>query len=190
MTVPTRSGRVVTIAPDCTAKEMPGLDLARRRIGLAAAADGTLYTAWFEKHGDIRRGGVARIEAGGQETTIMEDLQKPVGLLVVGDALLVADQRMGKVLRSPLAQPSSADLLVAIEEPDLLAHGPDGSFLTGAKTGQVRRIDSNGTITVVATGFSAVRGIAYAATNRRLFVAEHDTDDSDGVAHPIHIRPL
>lgn len=185
------SGGVVTIAPDGRASAVLGLDPTRRRIGLALGPDDTLYTAWFAKHGDERIGAVARLELSGAETVVVEGLQKPVGIIVQGDALIIADQRLGRILRAPLGELDRVETFVeSIEDPDLLAHGPNGSLLTGGKNGMVRRIDADGTVSVVASGFSSVRGVAYDATQERLFIAEHDADDRDGIAHAIHIVPL
>lgn len=184
-------GGVVAVSAEGKPTLVPGLDPARRRIGLALAPDGTLYTAWFQKHGERRVGAVGRLDLAGRETTVLEGFQKPVGLAVVGDALFVADQRAGTISRAPLSNPAQVEVLVpAIADPDLLCAGPDGGAFTGGKNGQVRRIDRDGTVTVVAEGLASARGVAWDEANARLFVAEHDDDATDGIAHALHILPF
>lgn len=186
------NGGVTVIAKDGTAKDLKGLDGARRRIGLAVAPDGSMFTAWFEKHGNTRAGAVARLDvATGKETTVIDGLQKPVGLVVVGDSLFVSDQRQGRVLKATLADLGTvAPFGAPLVDPDLLSPGPAGSLLCGGKNGEVRRIAPDGTIEVIARGFGAVRSVAYDAANNRIFIAEHDTNDADGLAHAVHIRQL
>ena len=68
--------------------------------------------------------------------------------------------------------------------------GPNGSLFTGGTTGEVLQIAADGTVTTFASGFQEVRGTAYDAVNKRLFIADHDPDESDGITHKLRILPV
>jgi hypothetical protein len=69
---------------------------------------------------------------------------------------------------------------------DLLTALPDGSLVTGGRTGVVTRIAPDGTQSQIASGFEQVRGTAYDAAGHRLFVVEH----SKSGHHILHVLPL
>lgn len=185
------AGDVIVVPPSGDAFAVPGLDPERRRIGLTVADDGTLYDAWFVKVGDARVGAVGRLDLAGGETVVIDGLVKPVAVLADGESLLVADQDLGQILRAPIAAPMDYQVLVTnIEGPDLMGLGPDGSYFTGGADGSVRRVLADGSFDVFAGGFDQIRGVAYDAANTRLFVADHDADESDGIDHAIQILPV
>jgi hypothetical protein len=190
------AGDIVVVNTDGSAAVVTGLDPARRRIGATVAADGTMFIAGFVVVGDGQKlGSVWRLsidEAGaGTEVEVIAGLQKPVGVLAVGDALFISDQERGEVLRAPLADLSATVVVSAgLASADLLSAGPDGSLFTGSKTGQVFQISASGEASVFADGLQEVRGTAYDAENRRLFVADHDGDESDGITHQLRVLPV
>ncbi|WP_434380477.1 SMP-30/gluconolactonase/LRE family protein [Melittangium boletus] len=185
-----KAGDVVFVRPDGTSGIVPGLDPERRRIGLTLARDGQLYVAYFVRRNNVNVGSVARLTLEGTEQEVIGALQKPVGVLAVGDALFVSDQLAGKVYRAPLASPQDYTTYATLPNPDLLALGPDGSLLTGSRQGQVFRIHPSGDIRVLASGFQQPRGLAFDADNRRLFLADHDGDTSNGTTHFLRIVPV
>lgn len=185
------AGDVVYVPASGEAAIVPGLATERRRIGLTIAPDGTLFDSWFVRmeSGD-RVGAVGELSLSGAEPEILTGLQKPVGVLVLGDDLFVSDQDLGQILKAPLSDPTTFMVLAAVPSPDLLAAGPDGSLFTGSEGGNVFQIDPQGSTSVFEGGFDTVRGIAYDSTNRRLFVANHVGHEEDGVVHTIHILPV
>lgn len=183
------AGDVVTLSPDGASTVVPNLDVERRRIGLTVTEDGTLFDTWFIST-DVKVGAVSRLDLAGTETEVMSGLEKPVGVLVVGDTLVVTDQDLGQVLTAPLADPSDVSVLALVEEPDLLCAGPDGSVFTGGPAGEVRHVSASGALSTFVSGYQEVRGCAYDAANGRLFFVDHDGDESDGTTHFLQIVPV
>lgn len=185
------TGAVVYVPPSGESAIVPNLDTERRRMGLTVTDDGVLYDSWFVRlsTGD-RVGAVGRLSLSGTEAEVITGLTKPVGVLAVGEDLFVSDQDLGQILKAPLSDPSAYTVLATLEQPDLLAAGPNGSLFTGSLGGRLYRISASGATSVVESGFLQVRGIAYDPTNRRVFVADHDPDESDGIDHAVHILPL
>lgn len=184
------AGDVVTLAADGSSAVVPGLDTERRRIGLAVAADGTLYDGWFISGEAGRVGEVNVLDLAGSETPFLTGLGKPVGVLVVGDTLYVSDQDAGEILATPLRDPGAVEVHAQVEDPDLLGEGPDGSLYTGSSDGSVRQVGTDGSVSTFASGYQEVRGVAYDAANRRLFFVDHDGDDSDGLTNFLQILPV
>ena len=183
------AGDVVFVRPDGSSGTVPGLKPERRRIGLTLAQDGQLYVTYFVRVNNVNVGSVARLTLEGSEQEVIGALQKPVGVLAVGDSLFVSDQLAGKIYRAPLASPQEYTTYATLPSPDLLALGPDGSLLTGSREGKVFRITSSGEVRVLAAGFQQPHGLAYDAENRRLFIADHDGDTSNGTTHFLQIIP-
>ncbi|ATB37741.1 hypothetical protein CYFUS_003166 [Cystobacter fuscus] len=184
------AGDVVFIRPDGTTGTVPGLKPERRRIGLTLAPDGQLYVAYFVRVNNANVGSVARLTLEGTEQEVIGALQKPVGVTVMGDSLFVSDQLAGKVYRAPLASPQDYTTHAALPSPDLLAVGPRGSLLTGSREGKVFSIAPSGEVSVLASGYQQPRGLAYDAENQRLFIADHDGDDSNGATYFLRIIPV
>ncbi|EAU69041.1 hypothetical protein STIAU_8678 [Stigmatella aurantiaca DW4/3-1] len=184
------AGDVVFIRPDGSTHKVPGLKPDRRRIGLTLAQDGQLYVTYFVRVSNVNVGSVARLTLEGVEQEVIGALEKPVGVIGVGDALFVSDQLAGKVYRAPLASPQEYTLHADLPSPDLLAVGPGGSLLTGSREGKVFQISPSGEVGVLAAGYQQPRGLAYDAENRRLFIADHDGDTSNGTTHVLQIIPV
>ncbi|MCY1022957.1 hypothetical protein [Pyxidicoccus sp. MSG2] len=185
------AGAVLFARPDGTTGTVPGLPTNRRRIGLTVTSDGRILDSYFVRNSNVNVGSVAQVGLDGTEQELVGALQKPVGVLAVGDTLYIADQVAGKVYRSPLARPAELQTLATLTEPDLLALGPNGVLLTGTRQGTVIGITtSNGETSVLASGFQQVRGTAYDAANRRLFIADHDGDETNGTTHFLQIIPV
>ena len=185
------TGDVVSVPASGDAQIVPSLDPQRRRIGLTLAADGRLFDSWFVRLSTgARVGSVGQLSLTGTEPEVITGLQKPVGVLAVGSDLFVSDQDLGQILRAPLSNPASYTVLATVAQPDLLAAGPDGSIFTGSAGGSLYRISASGVAAVFETGFQQVRGVAYDPTNHRVFVADHDADETDGVSHVVHILPV
>jgi sugar lactone lactonase YvrE len=96
-----------------------------------------------------------------------------VGVLALDGTLYVSDQEANRIVRAPLSAPANAQPFVAnIEAPDLMVAGPAGTIFVGGKLGVVYRVARDGSFTKLAGGFRSVRGVAYDAAGKRLFVAE------------------
>jgi len=162
-------GAVLRIDAAGRAVPLAGLDPARRRIGLAAS-QGRLFETYFVRAADHREGGAAEIESNGTEAAIGV-FRKPIGVVVMNDALFVADQDEGAVFQCATRAPGNCKRLAALTEPDLLAIGPDGSLFTGGRGGQLRQIRRDGTVSVVAAGTGEIRGVAWDAAGKRVFLA-------------------
>lgn len=184
-------GDVAYVDAAGNAKTVPNLDKEKRRIGLTIDSKGQLYDSWFVRlENGERAGAIGKLSLSGTEEEVITGLKKPVAVLAVGDELFVSDQDLGQILRAPIASPGDFTVLTQMEKPDLLAVGPDNTLFAGSASGNVYKVTLNGQASVFQTGFQAVRGVAYDPTNRRLFVAEHDEDESDGLNHAIHILPV
>jgi sugar lactone lactonase YvrE len=185
------AGGVVRISPAGETSVVAELAPERRRIGLAVAADGRVFGTWFtrdEKHeGD---GGVSELDADGGETDLIKGLQKPVGILALGDTLFVSDQQQGKVLQAPLAAPAALAAFASVEQPDLLAAGPDGAIFAASRKGGVQRIERSGAVSPALPSAQQIRGVAYDPDKRRLFASEHHAGKADGVQKALCIMGL
>jgi sugar lactone lactonase YvrE len=183
-------GDVAILRADGTTQSLSSLDKQRRRIGLALAEDGTLYGAYYLRTGTVRSGGVATLDLSGRETDVITGLRKTVGVLVSDGSLYVSDQELGQIVKAPLSAPQKTTVFATLETPDLLSAGPQGSLYTGGPQGTVRQIHADGSVTVFHGGFQQVRGLAWDALSRRLFVANHDADPIDGIHNSIEIVPV
>lgn len=169
---------------------VPGLAKDRRRIGLTVAAGGILFDSFFLKVGADRVGTVAALTLAGAETDAIIALKKPVGVLAVGSLLYVSDQDLGQILTAPITKPAATSVFATLPTPDLLAAGPGGSLFTGGLQGGVRRISSSGEVTVFQEGLKQPRGVAWDPGAGRLFIANHDGEPADGLAHTLEIVPV
>lgn len=186
------AGDIVQVSPEGEASVVPGLDPTRRRIGLDEAEDGTLVVAWFIGGRDDRVGGVSALalDGSGERDLVTAGLDKPVGVLARGGRLIIADQAASRIFTTDRVNPGALEALAAPPSADLLAAGEGGVLFTGGRTGEVFRISPQGGVEVVAAGLQEVRGLAWDRAGQRLFVAEHDPDEGDGVEHRLHILPL
>ncbi|MEZ4453102.1 MAG: hypothetical protein R3B09_26815 [Nannocystaceae bacterium] len=183
-------GGIVLVAPGGSTSEIPALDPERRRIGLAVGPDARLFEAWYLRIGMERIGGVSEVAIAGGEVDLVDGLGKPIGVLVVDDALVISDGDLGQILRAPLDDPDAIEVIASAADVDLLTLGPSGSLFTGVTGGQLLQVSAGGTTSIFQSGFDEVRGVAYDGAHRRLFVADHDQDESDGVHHVLHIFPV
>ena len=174
---------VVGANPRAVAK----LDPARRRIGIARAPDGILYDVYFIAGNGKHAGGLAKLDLDTGETDLAADLAKPVGVAATADTIYVSDQDDNTIVafeRTTLAR----RVVAHVPGVDLLTLLPDGDLVTGGKTGAVYRVrPSTGAVTTIASDFTQVRGTAYDAAGKRLFVVEHSVATA---AHHVHVVPL
>lgn len=185
------AGDVAFVPPSGDAQVVPGLDPQRRRLGLTVTDDGQLIDSWFVRLSNGGRvGAVGSLSLTGTETELVTGLKKPVGVLAVGDSLFISDQDLGQILKAPLTDPTAYTVFATVDHPDLLATGPNGTLFTGSTGGNLYQLTSAGAASVFQSGFQEIHGVAYDPTNHRLFVADHDPDESDGVTHLLHILPV
>lgn len=187
------AGDVVVVETDGTSRTVPNLDATRRRIGAAQGPDGTVYIAGFVVVGDGEKvGTIWSLDlTTGAEIAVLDGFSKPVGLLVVGDTLFISDQQRKEIAVATF--PALNDVRTfasSLPSADLLTAGPDGSIFTGSKDGDVVHVDRAGTFSIFTSGLQEVRGTAYDAVHRRLFVADHDGDEGDGFTHALRIFPV
>lgn len=186
-------GTLFRISSNGTSTALTGLDVARRRIGLAQAG-GTLYVSYFVGGGGGNQtGGVASVALAGETATETElaggstqaGFRKLVGLVATPTALFTSDQTQNKIFK--IAVPGFAVTEVAtVPSADLLALMPNGDLLTGGNG--VHRITQAGVVSTIITGLEQVRGLAYDPTLRRLFIIEHSA--TVGTPDKLHVRPL
>ncbi len=184
------AGDVVFVDADGNGGIVPDLDPVKRRIGMAIGLDGTLYDSYFVSLNGTKFGAVAALDLAGTEVDVLQGLDKPVGVLVMGSDLYVSEQMAGRIVKAPLGAPDQVAVLAQLDTPDLLCQGPEGSLFTGGKAGDVRQISADGKVNEFAGGFQEIRGVAYDPTNRRLFLSDHDANESDGVTHRLQILPV
>jgi hypothetical protein len=188
-------GGLFSVAPDHTVTALSGLDSARRRVGLAEQG-GVLYSAYFVgDRGHSAVGGVASVAITGGAATETEiagastgaGLGKIVGVVATPGAVFVADQTHKAILR--IAVPGFAVTRVAsVPAADLLAVLPDGSLLTGGGPTITRITPAGAVSTVPGAPFEQVRGLAYDAAGKRLFVIDHSV--TPGIPDKLRIQHL
>jgi len=185
------AGLVAIVHPDGSTATVPGLDPTKRRLGIAVAADGTIYESYFDKVNGAQTGFIATLDiTAGTETDVITGLEKPVGVAVVGTTLFVSDQNEDEILSASTGSPQTYKALSTNLTPDLLSVGAAGAIFSGSPTGVVYQINTaTGTFNTLftASGTLEPRGTAYDAVNKRLFVAEHDSAD---IANYIEIVPV
>jgi hypothetical protein len=172
-----------------------GLDVTRRRIGLAKDSNGLLYDNYFVGNGaGNQTGGVAAVAlAAGVATEteiagMTQGLKKVVGLVATPTAVFVSDQTQKKIFKIAIPGNAFSEVTAtALPSADLLAIMPNGDLLTGGGT-TVQRVTQAGVATDVFTGFEQVHGLAYDPTLKRLFIVDHSL--TVGVNDKLHIRPL
>jgi sugar lactone lactonase YvrE len=186
------SGGIWVVSADSsTTTLVPGLDVVKRRLGLAIAPDMTIYEAYFFRTGNGPRvGAVGTVTLAGQENMLLSGFGKPVGAAFSGGALYVSDQDNNAIVKVTLGASTSSTAFAQAMSPDLISTGPNGDFFTGSKVGNVYRISSTGAVSNFATGLQQPRGVVYDAANQRVFVADHDGDPSNGTTHYMRIRPV
>lgn len=188
------AGAILSVDPNNDVTSVAGLMTMRQRVGLTQAADGSVYTGWFLTVNKLpAMGTVSKVALDGSgETDLVTGIGKPAGVLALGDQLYISDQLAGVVLKTPLASPGTTTTFATIAGADALAAGPNGVIFAASSTGSVWSIASDGTPTSVHDGYKALRGVAYDADHKRLFVAEPDRGSPDGgAAMPmLHVLPI
>lgn len=169
----TQGGLFAVAGSEVTA--LTGLDPARRRVGLAQDAAGTIYSAYFVGgRGKPPAGGVAVVTIAGSvatETEIASGFHKAVGVVATPAAVFVSDQTDHAIFR--IAVPGYAvTRLASAPAVDLLAMLPGGELLTGGGP-TISRITPRGEVSALPGKFEQVRGLAYDAAGHRLFVVDH-----------------
>lgn len=188
-------GGILSLTSAGVAGSFTGLDVARRRIGLAKDANGLVYDAYFVGGGGgTQTGGVASVALSmgtATETEIAgtaQGLKKVVGLVATPTAVFVSDQTQKKIFKIAIPGNAFSEVTAAaLPTADLLAIMPNGDLLTGGGT-TVQRVTQAGAVTNIFTGFEQVHGIAYDPTLKRLFIVDHSL--TVGVSDKLHIRPL
>jgi hypothetical protein len=165
------SGDIAYVKNDGTKGTVPGLDVTRRRIGLGIIDDTHLYETYFIAVPTGYAGAIAEVNLAGGEKDVVPTLQKPVGVITVGSTLYFSDQGLNEIFDPAVSKPGPV-VLAMLPGPDLICAGPSGSIFTGGGT-TARQVAADGTFTDVGTGFAEVRGVAYDAANKRLFIADH-----------------
>jgi sugar lactone lactonase YvrE len=176
------AGGVIRIAPGGQASLVPELAPERQRSGLTVAPDGRVFDTWFTLGKDHEgTGAVSEVDLAGGETEIVSGLKKPVGVLATSDALFVSEQEQGKIAKAPLSAPARTAPFASIDQPELLAAGPDGALFAGSRAGGVYRVEPSGRVSLALASQQQIRGVAYDPEKRRLFASEHHADAKDGV---------
>lgn len=190
-----KQGGLFVIAPDKTVTALSGLDPQRRRVGLAESG-GTIYSAYFVGDRDKKpTGGVATVaitgpaavetELAGESTSA--GFGKIVGVAASATTVYVSDQSQKAIFAINVAD-HAVRKLADVPGADLLVLLPDGDLLTGSGA-TISRITPAGQVSPLATTtFEQVRGLAYDAAGKRLFVIEHSL--TPGSPDKLHIVPL
>ena len=175
---------------DGAATALTGLDPVRLRVGLAQDAAGAVYSAYFVGgRGKPQHGGVSLVTVAGaaaSETEIASGFHKSVGVAATPSAVFVSDQTDKAIFK--IAVPGYAvSKLATAPSVDLLALLPNGDLLTGGGP-TISRITPAGEVTALRGSFEQVRGLAYDAAGKRLFVVDHSV--TVGVPDKLRILPL
>jgi len=191
-------GTVVAVPKGGSAADLAGLDAARRRIGVTTAPDGSLVDGWFIKGGT---GAISQLSVNGSQASereLVTGLGKPVGVAVAGDTLYVSDQNTGNLLSyawsQVRAQPATlADgkvvaTFTTLDGIDLMTAAPDGTLFFGGSGGKLFQVSPKGEVSVLASGWPKIIGVAYDEANRRLFAAVGAADASSQAS--VRIVPL
>jgi hypothetical protein len=162
-----QEGGIVMVV-DGQPRPREGLARERKRIGLAAGPDGTLYEAYHVGHGEAA--GIAAVAADGGVRDVVPGLAKPVGVQLAGDWLYWSDQKTGAVDRCRLPECASPERVGEVPGVDLFAVDSGGVVYAGTRDGAVLRV-AGGAATPIASDLGRVRGVAVDEAAGRLFVA-------------------
>ena len=179
-------GAIITVGADHHASTVPGLDKARRRLGVTRGPDGALYDAYFVVADHVHTGGVAQLDlAKGETDLVTQGLNKVVGVAATPAGVFVSDQESNAIYA--IDHGALKPLVSGLPGVDLLTALPDGSIVTGGKSGVVTKVAPDGTQTQIASGLGEVRGTAYDPAGHRLFVVDKP---KAGGNHMLHVLPL
>jgi hypothetical protein len=166
-----RAGAVFRVDPDGQPEALDALSPRFWRLGVCYDARAhAIYTTQFLKSwSGAFEGSVVRVDlATGASTTVVERLLKPVGVAVVGSALVVTDARdraVYRIDRNGDAEVWRTALPCGGERPDSVCAVDAGSVLVttyddNLRRGSVRQIWLDGRMRVVASGPWEPRGVA------------------------------
>lgn len=189
-------GGILWLRPDGTSGEVPGIDPTRRRVSLVAT-DAGLFSGYFTPSDAGVVGAVSKVSLDAGEQDYAVGFRKPLGMLPVGNDLIVVDQERevpgqspGVLVKLPLRSPpdagtsspglpSSYPSAGRVPSGDQLAYGPNGTLFTGQfrplpgnDALEIRQICSDGSYRTFDTKLTKPSGIAYDPSGRRLFVAD------------------
>ncbi len=190
-------GAIYTVSPDGGTGTVPGVPTSRKRIAITTdPSTGTIYSDSFSGGGGSAISGeIETVDLTTGTTDYATGFGKTVGLLVLGNQVLVADQNHNAIYSVPTAAVQIADggaaladggafaLYANIEGPDQLSAGPNGTIFTDQFQStydgggpQVRQIAPDGTVTVLfpSVSFTSLSDVAYDATHSRLFVVDNN----------------
>jgi sugar lactone lactonase YvrE len=179
-------GGIVVIHPDGKSELVPKLDKSLHRLGVAVAADRTIYGASFSAAGGKQVGAINKVSLEKGETKVADGFGKLIGLAIVGDHLYASDQSAGVIYDAPLAElPSRADgwhRFAELPKPDQICEGPNGSLFSGqfqaaadsSEPLAVRWIARDGSVSKLKTAPDVTKpsGVNYDKAHKRLFVAD------------------
>lgn len=213
------AGTVIAVSQARVATNLTGLDPVRRRIAVTVTGAGEILDNWFvtppSPNATSTGGAISLLTVNGGAATereLVTGLSKPVGSVVVGRTLFVADQTTGRVTSFPLdallAAPRTAaqGTFIASFTADLSVPGNDnidlmtadaaGNLYLGGRGGKLYRVTPAGVVTLLdslntaaSPGLLQIRGVAVDNVNRRLFVVVHTTDTARA-PNALRIVPL
>jgi sugar lactone lactonase YvrE len=187
------SGTLFTMAADGqSSAAITGVDVTRRRIGIARDSADLVYESFFTGMGTgTPTGGVGTIAiaAGvGTETTITSTgLKRVTGVLVTATTFYVCDQTQAKIIAFTIPGFTQSNF-ATVPSCDQMIFLPNGDIATGSVTGGVYRVTPAAVVSTILSGLDQPRGLAYDPTLKRLFVIEHS--QVLGGHDMLHVVPL
>jgi hypothetical protein len=161
-----KSGAVLRIEPDGTIAAIANLPPELYRLGITYDAyQHVLYVTQFQKTPvGSTHGMVVEIDLANEHATpLVEGFDKPVGVVRLGDTLVIADAGKRRLFTYDLAAPSLRELAVEVDRPDTLCALADSVLVTtydpDIKLGALRRVWLDGTSQVLAQGPFEPRGV-------------------------------
>ncbi|MDH5526100.1 MAG: hypothetical protein OEY97_02180 [Nitrospirota bacterium] len=146
------------------AEGLPAVD------NLARADDGTLYATLELGQGGGR---VIKVAPDGTLSVVLQALDRPDGLLLVGDTLYITEEvRAGRVLAYGLKSGELRQITI-LRNPEGIDRLPDGSLVVAEdrKQGRIVRIAPDGTVSELAGGLNRPEGLAV-APDGTIYIAE------------------
>jgi sugar lactone lactonase YvrE len=187
-----RDGGIVCVPPDGKPQIVEGVDPSRRRIGVACSAQGRLLSTYYscDCGSGVSTGGVARVGMDGVEKDLIDNLAKPVGILVRDKLVWVSDQERQAIFRFSLDDRRPApEPIATVPKPDHICAGPDDSLLVTSHFGRLYRVTAHGQVLLVADRLGSPRGVACDAVSGRAFVTARAAGECSAQSY-LYIVPL